>query len=1766
MDSLIKKQEAVGKLLVNFVTNLKKVGAANLTTAFLAAREKLLESYWNTFLNGHMELEQVTVERNGTYFTTNFFNTVEEAYMTASTFIASAKETGNHSHSVSDNSAQPSVKLPTINLPTFSGKYEDWSAFKDLFESLINSNDSVSAVSKFHYLKTSLSGQAAELISALPVTSANYATAYKLLTDRFENKRLTVFAHLHEFFSQPSVLADSPTQLRRLLDTSNKHLRALSILEQPVNHWNAIIVYQIASRLPREVRREWERSLTSPEVPTWEALSSFLELYVSATAAAPRFKLSDTTSRPLNSSHSKPATVRTHSNVSVQNSSYKLTCPNCQAAHPLGKCEQFHKWSIAQRKDFVRKHKLCYNCMKGRHTVADCKSDFHCRQCKGRHHSLLHEPSSQSFEVSNAPTNSSSNIPTNSSASFNSISSFSDTVEQNSSPMHSVVTQPPSKTVAHCGMQAAFSRRSSILLSTALVIAHGPKGQSALCRVLLDNASERHFITSAMANRLGLRRTTQAVLIDGISSIGTKASELTNLRIQSRISTAYYEICAIVLPRITCDLPTQNIDISKWTHLNNLTLADPQFHQPGKIDLLIGAELFFKLLDSGQVRPADDLPILQNTTLGWIVGGSCPTQSDSSLPRTITHHITAAIDTLLQKFWEVESVPETPNPMLENQVCEDIFVRNHTRNSEGRYIVPLPLRSPPHPANSREMALKRLLALEKRLHRLPDLKSQYDKFMIEYLESHHMERVADPGPDLYYIPHHCVMKPSSSTTKLRVVFDASCVMNDGHSLNDFQYAGPKLQQHIVSILTRFRLHPVCFTADIKAMYRQILISERYRNFQCILWRAPTDSSPSTYRLNTVSYGLTSSPYLALRSLKQLAVDEGSCHPYAAPLLTTSVYIDDFLSGASDVESALRLQADLILLLKKGGFSLRKWSSNCPKLLEHLPKEHCDSSLFTFETDSSVKILGITWNPTPDNFCFQLNIPNRDVYSKRTLLSDIASIYDPCGWLAPFVISSKILMQQLWLLGLGWDDPLPSDVALRWNAFKTDLNELSTLSIPRYVCSESDPIDSCALHGFCDSSQQAYAASVYLVTVSSGIRFSTLLVSKTRVAPIKHVTIPRLELCGALLLAELLGFIMKELSLTFTEIISWTDSTICLSWIKNYSRTLPTFIANRVSRIIEIIPPHQWKYVPSSENPADLASRGTTISILRNSQLWWRGPPWLTKPSEFWPTQESVPPTFEPLNLPGSEKYPTSDTIFRQPESDRTPVQMTLSTQVSPSASVFDSLLDRGSTWTRIKRTMAFVLRFLQNSRCTGSRLTGPLSVTELQSSEQLWVKLTQGRYFEGEISRLRSNQPVISGPLRSLQPFLEGSILRVGGRLRNSALPYDTKHPMILPSQSRLSVLICLHAHRQTLHGGVQLSLTYIRQRFWILNARKLVKGVIFRCTVCRRHNQRTLCQQMGDLPSSRVTPARPFSICGLDYAGPVTIKTRYGRNPPLVKAYLAIFVCFGTKAVHIEVASDLTTTGCLAAIKRFVARRGLPKTIWSDNSTTFAGAATELRKAIQNFTSDTEVCDYFSVNGIEWKFIPPRAPHWGGLWEAAVKSAKHHFRRVIGATILTYEELATLVAEIESCLNSRPLIPLHDNPEDVLTPGHFLIGAPLNSMPSSSSHTLPLSQRWQLISQLFHSFWKQWSSEYLTELQRRSKWRRPINSLRRGDVVLIKEDNLKPLQWSMARVQEVHYGKDGLVRVVTLRHGNRTFMRPVNKLVPLMDDVEPDAPQETDN
>lgn len=1582
--------------------------------------------------------------------------------------------------------------LPSIPIPKFNGKTENWLEFRDTFLSLVHNNDSIGNMEKFHFLKGALEGEARQVVHLVDLSADNYRVIWDILCDRYNNTSLLVNDHLKSLLGITQLTKESAVDLRNLVDTLTKNLYALQKIGLSIDTWDPIVIYIVMEKLDATTRRVWEEQRPRKQLPTLTQFREFLKARVEMLVTL------ETEKNKSNKLETRPKLQKAFVGTVV-------FCTYCKDKHSINNCSEFLKLDTHSRFQEVKRLGLCLNCLKkGTHISKNCDISG-CRKCGAKHHTLLH------YSKQNLNNKEEVNVANNAEGTKN---------ENNE------ITQ----------VKTFYSEKTSaeVLLSTVLLEVIDCHGNAHCCRALLDSGSQSNLISMEMYEKLGLQKQNVEITITGINQIASQIKYKCLVKIQSLRSGYEKSISCLIVPQISEHIPNNDLDTSYLKIPSHLKLADPGFGKSGKVDILLGAEIFYSLLCIGQVALGRGLPTLQKTRLGWLVTGKIG--SFGNQRSTICNYsMNLDIQEQLAKFWAVEESPalETCIMSREDKACEKIFIDTVKRDKDGRFVVQIPFqKSLDNLGNSRQYALERFLALEKRLERNSKLKTMYIDFMREYIAMEHMSLdKSSPNSISYYLPHHGVLNENSLTTKLRVVFNGSFKTDNGVSLNDLQYTGPILQEDLVSIVLRFRQHNVVLCADIAKMYRMILVNPDHRALQKIFWRENSNEKLNEYTLNTVTYGTKSAPYLAIRCLKQLGLENSEKFPVASQVILKDFYVDDMLTGSSNREDAITLGKQVMSILRSGCMDLRKWVSNDSDVIKELTGIDSNLDNVHFGEKDQNKTLGLYWAFKSDHLMYSIHFPCiGGKITKRSILSSISRIFDPLGLLGPVIIIAKVLLQKLWNEKLAWDETVPLEIDSKYRKLQEQFSYLHNLMIPRQViCKDSIIIE---IHGYSDASMEAYGACVYMRSISSthGIQVS-LVYSKVKVAPLKSLTIPRLELCGALLLTKLVEKVKQSMTLTFHRTFFWTDSTVVLGWINTSPNLLNTFVSNRIAQIQDLSKESEWYYVKSEDNPADILSRGLTPEKIINCERWWKGPQWLSLDESNWPIRN-----FERVDLPD--------------------IKSNLKVYVTVEAEQkFD--FERFSSFDKMKRVVAYIFRFY-NKLKRNEVYEGHLRSVELQNALKCLIKLAQFESFGEEISDIRRGNNLKNKSLLVLAPFIDGNgLLRVGGRLVLSKFNYDKKHPILLSSKHKLTYLLFASEHKRLLHAGPQLLLSAIRENYWVIGGRNLARKTTFSCIRCFRVNPKDANQIMGVLPEDRVRPMPPFYNTGVDYAGPFLIKSKQGRGAKLTKCYVCLFVCFSTKCIHLELVSELTADAFVATFRRFVSRRGKPARMYSDNGTTFTGANSalkELGKFLKNQAISLSEC--FENEGVSWRFIPANSPNFGGLWEAGVKSCKIHLKKIMGNASLTFENFITLLAQIEAVLNSRPLVPLSPSPNDmdVLTPSHFLIGRRLTSLPDPDVRDIQINRlsRFQHIQMLYQHFWNRWSMEYISELQTRGKWKTNMDNLKVGQLVLVKDNNLPPLNWRLGRIATVFPGIDNRVRVASIKTQHGEIKRSITKLCPL--------------
>ncbi|XP_055601262.1 uncharacterized protein LOC129750077 [Uranotaenia lowii] len=849
------------------------------------------------------------------------------------------------------------------------------------------------------------------------------------------------------------------------------------------------------------------------------------------------------------------------------------------------------------------------------------------------------------------------------------------------------------------------------------------------------------------------------------------------------------------------------------------------------------------------------------------------------------------------------------------------------------------------------------------------------------------------------------------------------------------------------------------------------------------------------------------------------------------------------------KEAITLASEVKTIHSHAGFEIRNFHSNSSivsdtlegRLKSDVPS---DIDMNIGKEETTEKVLGMWWDTSKDCFVFKVSpridpalISGNKIPTKREVLRTLMQIFDPLGLVGHFLMFLKCLLQEIWRTSVGWDDPIEHKEFQKWKRWLEVLPTMTQVEIPR--CYRSlVPINlstDVQLHTFVDASENGMAAVTYLRFENNGIVECGLVSSKTRVSPLKFLSIPRSELQASVIGARLSKSIMESTTVTINKRYFWTDSKTVLCWLSSDHRKYSQFVSHRVSDILESTDLSEWHWIPSKLNVADDGTKWKNFPDFNSTSRWIRGPNMLSLPMSYWPRSE--------------ESLGTTDVELRH---------QVLSHQEYPSNLIN---VEDFSVWTVLLRKTAFALRYLYNLQRTARKqpiLTGPLACEDLQKGEQFLFRIAQKTDYAHEIELLGSQTShewktciPRKSPLFKLCAFLDSNqVLRMQGRISSCefALP-DTRNPIILPRNHHVTRLIVSSIHSRYHHQNHETVINEIRQRYHIPSIRSLYKQVRKSCQVCKNQNAKPLPPIMSELPVGRMSAfARPFSHMGIDYFGPMLVVN--GRKQE--KRWGVLATCLTTRAIHLQIAHSLTTNSCMMAIRNIMSRRGVPICIYSDRGTNFIGADKELKSALKDINQDKLIAEFTSPN-TKWSFNPPASPHMGGAWERLIRSVKQNLAKLNPNHRPNDETLENMLIEIENIVNSRPLthVPIDDDSSEVLTPNHFLVGSSNGLKPwvPFDDSAIAVRKSWQLSQTMANVFWRRWVHDYLPTLTRRHKWFENTKPIEVGDITVIVDPNLPRNCWPKGRIIATNISPDGCRRWASIQTATGIYDRPVAKL-----------------
>jgi Pao retrotransposon peptidase/Family of unknown function (DUF5641)/Reverse transcriptase (RNA-dependent DNA polymerase) len=1027
----------------------------------------------------------------------------------------------------------------------------------------------------------------------------------------------------------------------------------------------------------------------------------------------------------------------------------------------------------------------------------------------------------------------------------------------------------------------------------------------------------------------------------------------------------------------------------------------------------------------------------------------------------------------------------------------------------------------------------------------------------------------------WYLPFFEVVNREKSTP-IRLVFDAKATYGK-ISLNNQIKNTPNRLNDLVLTLMRLRRYEFAVTGDISEMFLRIRVAPEDKQYHRFYHNG------KHYQWTRILFGNKSSPNASQKVLTSLGELFGEIYPNAKETVDNSCYMDDCVDSRSTESELQQLVQELPEMLLKADMKLCKFYTNSKNVASKIPRDLIAKEVKFEDKDPFFecnKVLGMVWDAESDNLTFKTKYNTFqdwksackiDVWTKRAILKTTASTYDPLGLLSPIIMYPRTIIQQLWAKELDWDTAVPEEIANKWEECLQNLLKVNIIRIPRWVY--DNPFSNLELHVFCDASERAYATCIYTrVNSRGGTILTNLVCAKSRVAPLKNESVQRLELVGCVLGTRLLSATNIVYKVPQERVFYYTDSRNSLYWINTPAYKQKTYVYNRSSEIQRVSANTQWSHVATELNPADIGTRYVSTEDLKENTLWFEGPPFLRDPeykfqhydvSENDLTEEGAVEMKTPTN---SMNFNSKQYFYVGNNGDS---NLEFFTQKLPL--FLAELVGRysiGKCWNglmKFRRILSIIITFMMKLRKEEVR-----SPYVFERVNLAIYRLSQKASFYEAIETLTYEGKLKKGNiLAKYNPFLdEFGILRSNSRLSNlDYIPEETKKPIILSGIDKLTKLIVLEAHWKYEHAvSRSLLLSQLHRSFIVIGITKLVKSISANCLVCQKMKAQPAKQIMAPLQNRLGMPQRVFAETGLDFAGPFEVIQ--GRAKKRKQYFVLVLTCLQVRAVHFEATENQTTDSVINALSRFVSMRGRPRILVSDNQTSFKSASRELKDFYQFVTDNQEeIINQLNPEGdrpIEWEFIPPRAPHFGGAWEIMVKAMKRALQIISKGQPMIEDDFRTFLCKAMDMINQRPLTKIVFQEKDIiLTPNDFLFGRcqigpsistlvrPVNDIPYSK-----LGQRWRQLETLSNNLWHRFLTEILPELAPRQKWKQEFNNLEVGTLVLIIEPNLPRNVWQLGVVEEVDLSRDGFARSAKIKTGTGTYNRPITKLIPLLSGI----------
>uniref|UniRef100_A0A8D8QW11 Integrase catalytic domain-containing protein n=1 Tax=Cacopsylla melanoneura TaxID=428564 RepID=A0A8D8QW11_9HEMI len=1635
--------------------------------------------------------------------------------------------------------------LPRINLKTFSGSLTEFQEFWDSFSCLIHTRPDLRDVQKLTYLKSVLSGKPAKLLSSIRLTDSNYSLAIEILKEHYDVPEIVVTKLFDEIIAMKPA-SDKVSDMHEFYLELEIRFKLLenqgSDLEQAVlkNH----VFKKLSSELQQQLIKNYGCKMTMQNIR--ELLNREVVLHRTLLAMknedntfshkrkdfVPTQKFSgNNTYHHSNMNRDRKPLFTSSTLVSCDNSGnntqgYAPPCAFCNSStHRSRQCDKYVT-SGERRQNMPNR---CFLCLSTNHSFAKCrkKHNYRCFFCSatGRHNSAIcpvqfGSPSS-SQQLNSTPD------PTLTQTKYKHLPSPS-TGEEAAGCSSSLETNMCS------------SGTTKVYLQTATIyVMNKITNTGCYFRAVLDCGATSSYVTQRLFDTLGLKSKCSKNI--NVFTFAEKQPKPMTVRgatvhLRDKFGTSH-PVNVSVVPTIVGHMTHSTRDSGVMSKLREeYDLADTG--EDEEFDLLLGNDYYSTFMLDEKVRVLDSLFLLKSV-FGYILSGKLELtnsvnniQTESSLFIQVDEPIQHLQD--LRSFWDLDTIAIRDCPY---QTSDDKALMSFDRTvqyTDNRYYVQFPWKDDSRDVQTNfGLAFGRLSSLVKR-HKsdgiLSTCKSTFDEQLVKGI----LEPVdSKPTDNCHYLAFHAVCRSDSETTKVRFVMDASAKqVKSKPSLNELLYRGPVLLENLCGILLRFRLGKYALLADIEKAFLNVGLQDIDRDYTRILWlrdlNAPlTHDNLVVYRHTRIPFGVVSSPFLLAGVINtHLAKYEKDIY---VDHLSRDIYVDNLVTTLNDENHVVDFIRRAREIFASASFNLRSWSTN------YTGNDYVALSNDLKSEPVCQKVLGMDWDTHSDTISIRdtLKYPTGKI-TKRVLLSYYSSVYDIMGLWSPALVPLKLLIQESWRVSKDWDVEIGGEDKTLFFNIVQDVQRIPSYSLPR-VLFDTTSSSIFELHGFSDACQKAYSATIYLRCQTNSKIDTKLVFSKVRVAPTKEITLPRLELLGALITYRSLEFVNKSLGLNIRRFFLWCDNQCVLHWI-NSNKVLPTFVQNRVKEIRSNKLNLNFKYVPTECNPADIACRSQSASSLKNNSLWWEGPDWLSKIEENWPNvnfenlprtgieddhQEIELVTTDKINLIATKPVPIDETKFH--------------------------------SFARLVNVTAYVLKFISVVKTKQGR--GPITLEEYNESKTQWLKYLQRKHFASTISSLELNKK--DSLTLNLGLELSNGLLVCKGRFVELQIDGKNSFPVLLPRKDHVTNIIVHDIHKKVFHLGTNQTLGELRLEYWVPNGRAEVKSILKQCPICNKFRSGPYATPEFSLyPAYRLNKNIAFTYTGIDYFGPLNIK----EGKKLRHVWCLIFTCLTVRAVHFELVDSLNTTDLLLAFRRFFALRGGCQEVLSDNGTQFH----LFKKTMDSIYESNNLNNLLNQHRVQFKFTPSLSPWAGGCYERLIGITKQCLRKSLGKLTLTYRQLETVITEVGHTMNCRPLGYFGEE-DTILTPHCFLGIKRDNLLPDPSTcneqrNATPfnvLLREWKKGNKYIDMFWTKWRSQYINSLRERKDIRHKTGkcsnfSPNLGDVVLIRQAKQKRTSWPFGVVVKLHGGRDNRVRYVDVRNSlGHILTRPVSWIFP---------------